>query len=222
MFAYTGSCSDQEEADTKVFLHTYKILKETNNDYVVIRSHSWDRDILVLGVSLLPEGGRIFLDNGTEQSRKLIWYGNFEFSTGRINAPLGFHVFTGNVYNASFFRKSKVMCWNILADNSKFIATYSALGEHLEISNFLNNSVLCIGTMRSLLIVCGAKCLKRNNVGRIKLPDLSTFPPCHQVWQYHIKRPNAIIFIWKQSLALTVVIQILLRVDGKQTVTFTG
>ena len=27
--------TNQEEDDTKVFLHTYKILKETNNDYVV-------------------------------------------------------------------------------------------------------------------------------------------------------------------------------------------
>ena len=52
--------TNQEEADTKVYLLTYKILKETNNDYVVIRSHSGDTDILVLGVSLFPEGERIF------------------------------------------------------------------------------------------------------------------------------------------------------------------
>ena len=34
--------TNQDEADTKVFLHTYEILKETNNGYVVIRSHSED------------------------------------------------------------------------------------------------------------------------------------------------------------------------------------
>ena len=55
--------TNQEEADTKVFLHTYKILKETNSDYVVIRSHSWDTDILVLSVCLNFQ---------KEQSRKLI------------------------------------------------------------------------------------------------------------------------------------------------------
>ena len=130
--------TNQEDADTKVFLHTYKILKETNNDYVVIRSHSGDTDILVLGVSLFPEGE---LDNGTGKSRKLIWFGNVEFSTGRRKALLGFHAFTGNDYNASFFRKSKVTCWKILANNSKFEDTFSALGEHLEISVFLNSSL---------------------------------------------------------------------------------
>ena len=48
-----------------------------------------------------------------------------------------------------------------------------------------------------------------------KISDFSTFPPCHQVLQYHIKRSNAITFIRKQSLASNGVGQILPTVDEK-------
>ena len=40
--------SNQEEADTKIFLHCAQILKENDTDIVVIRSPSGDTDILVL------------------------------------------------------------------------------------------------------------------------------------------------------------------------------
>ena len=179
---------------------------------MVIRSHSGDTDILVLGVSLFPEGERIFLDNGTGKSRKLIWFGNFEFSTGRRNALLGFHAFTGNDYNASFFRKSKVTCWKILANNSKFEDTFSALGEHLEISDYLNSSLeeyVCrLYRYSEKSVNCVRyKMFEKKQCRENKIPDLSTLAPCHQVLQYHIKRSSAITYIWKQSLAT--------NVDGK-------
>ena len=45
-----------------------------------------------------------------------------------------------------------------------------------------------------------------------KTPGFLTLTPYHEVLQYHINRSNAIIIIFKQSLAT--------NVDGKQTLTF--
>ena len=50
--------SNQEEADTKIFLHCAHILKENDTDIVVIRSPSGDTDILVLATALLATGER--------------------------------------------------------------------------------------------------------------------------------------------------------------------
>ena len=37
-----------------------------------------------------------------------------------------------------------------------------------------------------------------------KIHDLSTFPPCRQVLEYHSRRSNAIAYIWKHSLSSNV------------------
>ena len=197
--------SNQEEADTKIFLHCAQILKENDTDIVVVRSPSGDTDILVLATALLTTGERVFIDNGTGQNRKLIWLGNIEFSVSRRNALIGFHAFTGNDYNASFFKKGKVKCWKTFINNSKFEDMFASLGDHQKLDNTLISQLeeyVCYlyGYREKSVDSVRYKMFEKKRLREHKIPDLSTFPPCKQVLRYHSSRSNAIAFIWKQSL----------------------
>ena len=73
--------SNHEEADRKVITHAIKYLSSSNEKNVLIRSPSGDADIIVLCVSLLyTYKERVFIDNGTGKSRKLIWLGGINLS----------------------------------------------------------------------------------------------------------------------------------------------
>ena len=72
---------NHEEADTKVIAHAIECLSSSNEKNVLIRSPSGDADIIVLCVSLLyTYKERVFIDNGTGKSRKLIWLGGINLS----------------------------------------------------------------------------------------------------------------------------------------------
>ena len=69
--------SNQEEADTRVILHSAQVLQPKTDLYVNLHSPSADTDILVLAVALLDEfKDRITIDSGTGMNRKLIRLGN--------------------------------------------------------------------------------------------------------------------------------------------------
>ena len=73
--------SNHEEADKKVIAHAIEYLSSSNEKKVLIRSPSGDADIIVLCVSLLyTYKERVFIDNGTGKSRKLIWLGGINLS----------------------------------------------------------------------------------------------------------------------------------------------
>ena len=55
--------SDQEEPDNKVILHTFDALS-CREENVVIRSPSWDTDIIVIALCVLEEKERVMFDNG--------------------------------------------------------------------------------------------------------------------------------------------------------------
>ena len=126
---FRSMISNQEEADTKVILHSHQVLDVCETNQVLLRSPSGDTDILILVVSLLYDyKERIVLDNGVGNSRKLIWLGNIDISRSTRNSLLGFHAFTGNDYVSSLFKKGKSVCWKVLQRYSKFESPLSALG----------------------------------------------------------------------------------------------
>jgi len=64
-------CSDQEEADTKVVLHTIDALSRGGN--VVIRSPSGDTDIFVIALGIVNDLPKVRFDYGAGKNRKSIW-----------------------------------------------------------------------------------------------------------------------------------------------------
>ena len=69
--------SNQEEADTKVILHTHQILKSNETSVIILRSPSGDTDIVVLTVALLYEfQNRVLIDDASGDKREVMRLSN--------------------------------------------------------------------------------------------------------------------------------------------------
>ena len=120
--------SNQEEADTKLLLHTNHALQHSPELQVVVRSHSGDADINVLFVSKFIDTDKIILDFGTTTRRKVINIGSRRMSNELKEALIGFRGFTGNDYVSSIFKKTKATCWRKVIHNHKFVQMFQQLG----------------------------------------------------------------------------------------------
>jgi len=66
---FTELISTQEEADTKIILHSHQALVNCKNNHVLLRSPTADTVILVLAIALLHElKEKVMIDNGTGNS----------------------------------------------------------------------------------------------------------------------------------------------------------
>ena len=90
--------SDQEEADTKVVLHTLEALSNNLQANVVLRSPSGDTDIMVIALDLISEKDRVKFDYGSGVYRKQIWLNEINLPINLCQAIIGFHAFTRNDY----------------------------------------------------------------------------------------------------------------------------
>ena len=127
--------SDQEEADTKLVLHSLHALNESPRKKVIIRSPSGDTDVLIILLSkMIGHQDKIYLDYGTGLNRKGLCLSNVVMSESKLKALIGFHTFTGNDYISSFFRKGKPACWKILEKDAKFVDVFCSLGLSLELN----------------------------------------------------------------------------------------
>ena len=71
--------SNQEEADTKVILHSHQILKSNETFVITLRSPSGDTDIAVLTAALLSEfRNRVLIDDGSGDNRKVMRSSNID------------------------------------------------------------------------------------------------------------------------------------------------
>ena len=69
--------SNQEEADTKVILHTHQILKSNETSVIILRSPSGDTDIVVLTVALLYQfQNRVLIDDASGDKREVMRLSN--------------------------------------------------------------------------------------------------------------------------------------------------
>jgi hypothetical protein len=69
--------SNQEEADTKVILHTLDAL-EKHDSKIHLRSPSADTDILVLCIALIQNPERVYYDYGVGKNRKSISLNDYQ------------------------------------------------------------------------------------------------------------------------------------------------
>ena len=73
--------SNQEEADTKVVLHSIHALNRDQVRNIIVRSPSGDIDIIVIMIGLLlDKQTRCFLDTGSGNNRKGLWLSNVDIS----------------------------------------------------------------------------------------------------------------------------------------------
>ena len=125
--------SDQEEADTKVVLHTLEALSNNPQANVVLRSPSGDTDIMVIALGLISEKDRVKFDYGSGVYRKQIWLNEINLPINLCQGIIGFHAFTGNDYISTFFRKGKLMCWRTMIKDERFVEAFTNLGEQWQL-----------------------------------------------------------------------------------------
>ena len=97
--------SNQEEADTKLVLHSLHALNESPRKKVIVRSPSGDVLVILLS-KMIGHQDKIYLDYGTGLNRKGLWLSNVVMSESKLKALTGFHAFTGNDYISSFLGKT--------------------------------------------------------------------------------------------------------------------
>ena len=118
--------SDHEEADTKL-VALMKGYECGNNEKLFVRSPSGDVDIIVLFM-LHCSGSNIFLDNGHGDARKIIDISFPVLSKIEYQGLSGIHVFSGNNYISSFFRKGKKKFWKTLLKYPEYLDIFGNLG----------------------------------------------------------------------------------------------
>ena len=192
--------SNQEEADTKVILHTISILENTSVK-VHLRSPSADTDILIIALALVTSPNRVFFDNGTGKNRTCFTLDQYDVSNEDKSLLIGFHALTGNDYISSFFRKGKKLCWKVLKANEEFQQAFRIVGDDWELSDevikilekfvckLYNSGQTSVNAARFQLF--DKKFVREN-----KAIDLSLIPPLLK----HLQRSNYVAKIWKSSI----------------------
>ena len=87
--------SNQEEADTKVVLHSIHAFNRDQVSNIIIRSPSGDIDIIVIIIGLLLDKQTCcFLDTGSGNNRKGLWLSDVDMSEDLKQALIRFPSFT--------------------------------------------------------------------------------------------------------------------------------
>ena len=198
--------SNQEEADTKVLLHTLRILQESRL-FVLLCSPSGDTDITVLALALIAEENRsrVYYDYGNGKNRMGTWLSDVNLQENYRSSLIGFHAFTGNDYVSSFFRKGKQWCWKKMISEEKFVQCFIEFGDSWVLSEEIKANLE--------LFVCKLFSSKKASVNEVRLEmftkkhtaqnkviDLSNLPPCQSSLLLHMERANFVAAMWKLSI----------------------
>ena len=129
--------SNQEEADTKLLLHTDHAMHNYTGKQVVGKSHSGDTGVNILFASKFIDNEAINLDLGAGSRRKVIKLASIRMSSEHKQSLIGFHAFTGNDYVSSIFKETKDNCWQKLIQNHKFVLMLQQLGNTYDLEEEL-------------------------------------------------------------------------------------
>eukprot|EP00794_Sanderia_malayensis_P002234 gene2234-2545_t len=199
--------SNHEEADTKVvFLLDHVLQRYGQHSRVILRSPSDDVDIpIIVYGNQLDTDLRIFLDNGTGNSRKVLDMNSSQLSSVQKRGIIGFHALTGNDYVSSFFGKGKASCYKIYTKFPHLQAAFCNLGNLFTVDEqtkvALREFICKVYGIGRLNDVDEARRelfwnrLRRDN----RISDLSVLPPCNRTTEIHIKRANFVALMWKMA-----------------------
>ena len=209
-------CSNQEQADTKLLLHTKHVLDNADNKLVLVRSPSGDVDIQVLFISMFlveSEQKRIYIDFGSGKSRKILHLSSVDMSDDLKSALTGFHAFTGNDYLSCIFRKSKKLCWKALVKSNKFIQMFKKLGNQLQLKEelvlLLEEYICCLfgKSKKKDVNVLRYEIFQNVYEKKGKIIDFSLLPPCRASLFLQSQRCNYVSKIWRSCLQADLVLE---------------
>ena len=144
---------------------------------------------------------QVYVDSGTEKHRKFINLSSSCLTDIQKKALLGLHAFTGNDFVSSFFRKGKLISWNIIKKNNNHLTTLCQIGCATQIPD-----ILMIALENFVFRVYGDKRNTSEKDARATIfwkkfnrtntaIDLSLLPPCRRSLVKHAKRENYTVII---------------------------
>jgi hypothetical protein len=101
----------------------------------MVRSPSGDIDTLALFLAHDFGDIRVFVDNVTGKSRKVIDISSSTLPSNQKQAMIGLHAFSGNDYVSSSFRKGKIAFWKAMLKRTEFIELFARLGVTTNLSD---------------------------------------------------------------------------------------
>ena len=197
--------SDHEEADTKLVALVKSAQVPTNNS-VMVRYPSGDiDDILFLFLMHAFDDVRVFIDNGSGKSRRIVYMSSSGLSLSYRQALSGIHAFSGNDYVSSFFRKGKQLFWKKLLEYPDFVDVFSKLGVFNAVTPDMEEQL-----EKFVCILYGYPKLSSVNKVRIamfmqkfqkdqKTTDLCNLPPCSANLKYHATKSNYVANIYERA-----------------------
>jgi hypothetical protein len=194
-----GLCSQQEEADTKMFL-AVKIAQEIGCTKATIFTVDSDVAILALYYARFFQIP-LFIHIGTCNNIKVLDVTSTELTPNFVGALPSLHAISGCDSVSAFHGIGKSKWLTIVENNEEFQDAMNLLGESLTISETLydviEQMVCCIYGMKdevSINLVRFKKfCTK-------KFPQPDQLPPTKDELKQHIKRSNYQSFLWKHAL----------------------
>lgn len=205
--------SDQEETDSRVVLYC-KYAKDQGFENVNVKSPDSDIFFILLHhVHHLP-GIRLFLETGKSTKQRIIDVSDFahKSSPEYCSALLGLHAFSGCDSTSAFKGMGKVKPIKLMQQRNKFIKPLAELGESWTVSSDLLSAleeftcalygkprITDVDEVRYLMMKERCKGDGEEITGSVHV-DLSSFPPCKDSLEQHIRRANYQVGIWKRAL----------------------
>ena len=195
-------CSNQEEADTKVILHTLNAIGQSPNSRVHLRFPSADTDIIVIALAMLPHPDRVYYDSGVGKNRICVRLSDFDVPDAEKKTLIGFHAVTGNDYVSAFFGKGKSKCWKMMKTREEFASGFKMIGSNWELTEELMDTMekfVCelYGSKKSRVNEARYELFHRKYAKQNKVVDMSLLPPCKSTLEKHLQRANYVARIWK-------------------------
>lgn len=192
-------CSNQEEADTRMFLHTSHASR-SGHRHIAIRSSDIDVEVLACYYqAIIPS--ELILISGNQTRTRLIQVPKLVDSLGEDTYHVlpSLHALTGCDSDSSFATKGKKKALSIVRENEVLREAVGTLGERIPIEDldqlerfvcFLYNDPKCenVNELR-YKIFCKAKNLQSHQL-----------PPSRSALVNHLKRANFQAYLWKHAL----------------------
>ena len=189
--------SNQEEADTKVFLHTLQVLEESLVSKVHLRSPSADTDILVIALNLIPrmQLNRVCYDYGVRKHRNCLLLSDYQLPEDERKALIGFHPVTGNDYTSAIFGKGKGKCWKVMKSKEKFLIAFQQLGDDWQLPEALLNTLKVFtcniyGSRKSTVNEARYELFMKKYTKGNKVIDFPLLPACKTSHNLHLEPCN--------------------------------
>ena len=119
---------NQEEADTKMILHSGHAISTTEGS-IILRSSSGDVDVMIIAIRLIDSSKHVLVDYGNGKNKKGVWLNSIDFDDNIGAVLIWFHAFTGNDYASSCFKRGKQGCFKAIKRCEEFINAFRLLGE---------------------------------------------------------------------------------------------